>query len=955
MEQFRKACKEQLEDIRFDEITRRIYSVDASIFEVEPAGVFFPKNIAELRRGLKIAYDYQIPVIARGAGTGITGGCLGSGLVIDTSKHLHSIRTINITEEYVVCEPGVVQDRLNEELLPFGYRLGPDTSTGNRATIGGMLGNNAAGARSLYYGRMVDHVESVDLVLSGGEVITFSKLSPEEFKNKCNLQTHEGSIYRAVMKIIEEYADDIANHFPKIPRHVSGYNLDELLNSESINLSKVIAGSEGTLGIAASMKLRIAKRPTHAGICVIHLSNIHEGFEQIEKMLLHKPAALELIDKKIITAGHSSPVMRNRLPWLTDDPEGLILAEFSGNSPDEIFIKCKAFAEMAKKEGIGYKLTTLTAQEEMQGIWDLRKSGLGLLLSKRSYSRAIAFIEDMSIAPEKLAAFMKKFCAYLKNIGKEAGIYGHIGSGCMHIRPYIDLRDPNELLLMEKIMREVSDMVLEFSGAMSGEHGDGLIRSWLNEKMFGERVALAFLELKQAFDPHHLMNPGKITHGPPVTEHLRLDPNTPLQKISTFLDFSEEGGFELAVDLCNGNGQCRKKENVMCPSFQATGDEYDTTRARAEALRGIIHGKLSPDEFTGKGLYDVMDLCIECKGCKKECPSLVDMAKIKSEFLFQYQQKHGIPLRSRIFAYLHAINRFLSPLAMLYNFMGKTPVGKYLSKSIGIAPERSLPVLAKEPFSAWFKKNSASFSQGFSSVALFDDTYMEYHEPAIGIAACKVLRALGYRITLVRNICCGRPMISKGMLKQARDKSGNLLQVLLPFAEKQIPIIGIEPSCISAIADDYKGLASPLLQEQYKKVSSHFVAIEDFLHKHIEQGQLRLKLKQGSQKGVVHGHCHQKSLWGTRTTLELLRSVGIEPAEIHSGCCGMAGSFGYEKEHYDLSMAIGELALLPAIRKVDKETLIVANGFSCRSQIEHGSGRKAIHVVEAIAARMVES
>jgi len=954
MEVLFKSLREHLKgDVRSDALSRKIYSVDASIYEVEPLGIVIPKDKNELLLTIQIAASYGVPIIARGAATGITGGCLGKGLVIDLSKYMNHILEMNIEQGYVVCEAGVVQDRLNEALSPYGFRLGPDTSTGNRATLGGMLANNAAGARSLFYGKMVDHVTEVELILADGMLIKFPLVSETEWQKKCESNGVEGRIYREILRIKQKYGHVIKERFPPIPRHVSGYNLDRLLDAPPLNVSWLIAGSEGTLGIAPQMTLQIAKKPRHTGLCIIHSENMLQTLSFVETMLSHHPMALEMIDDKILEAAQLSPIIRSKLKWLHGKPHAVIVAEFEGASPAEVERKLDEFGEHMKTLHAGYSFALLQNPQEIDSVWDVRKAGLGLLLSKRSYQRAIAFIEDISIPPNRLTPFLEEFCRYLKNSGKEAGIYGHVGSGCMHIRPYIDLRKDDEVHLMQQIMEDVAEMVLKYGGAMSGEHGDGLVRSWLNEKLFGKEIYEAFCQLKAAFDPKNLMNPGKVVNGSPLLQNLRLSPESQIERINTFLDFSAEGGIELAADLCNGNGQCRKAEGVMCPSFQVTGDEYHTTRARAQSLRAIIHGKLDLKEFTSNALYDVLDLCIECKGCKKECPSQVDMAKMKAEFLFQYQEKRGYSLRNRLFAYLPTLNRMSSQLAFLFNKCISTSIVKTLLSLAGITPHRRLPFLTSERFSQWFKKQPKT--QNSKTVILFNDTFTEYHHPEIGQAAFKILTALGYEIILFSGYCCGRPLFSKGFLKQAKANALKVIDALDGLTDQTTPIICLEPSCASALRDDFKGLIGTNELQLFSKITriaSACQTLEEFLHDHLQEGRLPLSFVEQHRHVLVHNHCHQKALVGAKPTLDVLRSIpGFDVEEIHSGCCGMAGAFGYEKEHYDFSMQIGNLHLFPAIRNAPEATLIVASGFSCRHQILQ-EGKKSYHLAEAISLQM---
>lgn len=932
-------------EIHIDPIHRRVYSVDASIFEIEPLGVVIPKTKEDVIQVLKLLQKHRIPAIPRGAATGITGGCIGQGMIIDTSKYLNRILKIDFEKEYAIVEPGVIQDRLNEILAEKGYRLGPDTSTGNRATLGGMMANNAAGARSLRYGKMVDHIQEVELILMGGECIRFSSLTPTDLEKKCLLNTQEGDIYRELKRIKTEYAHEIKKRFPKIPRRASGYNLDMLIQNEDFNAAKIITGSEGTLGIATEIKVRISKKPEILGVSVIHFDSFASGFSSVVNILKFTPLALEMIDKTIIVSSQSSPAMRNKLNWLQGSPQMVLIAEFDASTEQEVVAKLNSFTDAMKKNHIGYAHTLLTDKESIQSIWDVRKSGLGLLLSKRTYSRAIAFIEDLSVAPEHLASFMDQFLSLLKAEGKEAGIYGHVGSGCMHIRPYIDLREESDVKLMKDLMMKVADITLEHEGALSGEHGDGIIRAWLNEKMFGKEIYQAFISLKKVFDPENLMNPGKIIAQFDLEKHLRISPKTTFANISTFLDFSKEGGFNLAVDLCNGNAMCRKKENTMCPPFQVSNDEYHTTRARAQALRAITNGKTPIETLTSDSVVDVMDLCIECKGCKSECPSQVDMAKMKAEVLFHYQEKNGYSFRSRLFGHIALINRVGYHFASLFNWVNETSMMKFLlEKVVGITKKRSLPKLASQKFSTWFKKYPQPHLN--QKVVLFNDTFTEFNQPEIGQAAVKVLNAMGYEVIVLPFKCCGRPLISKGLLKEAKRYANEVSTMLSGYAEAGIPILGLEPSCILTIKDDFESL----LGQKAKRLAELCETFDEFVNKKIHADSSILHLKEFHKNILLHGHCHQKALVGTTSTLDVLRSIpGAKISEIPSGCCGMAGSFGYECEHYDMSMKIGNLKLFPTIEKSASETIVVADGISCRSQIAHGTDRKAVHLAELLA------
>lgn len=930
-------------EVYCDPITREVYSVDASIYEIVPKVVIVPKNNQDILNTIQFAKKYKLPISPRGAATGITGGCLGKGIILDTSKYLNKILEINYEEEYVICEPGVIQDQLNEALAVEDYRLGPDTSTGNRATLGGMLANNAAGARSLFYGKMVDHILEVDIALENGQIITLGDLHSDD---------NASDIYLKIMQIKEKYKEEIKTKFPKIPRRVSGYNLDELIKDETFNLAKLIAGSEGTLGIITKMKIRICKKPKQIGLCLLFFANIIEGLKHIEEILEYSPLSVEMIDDHIIEMGKRSPAMQGKLAWLQGNPKMILAVEFQAENVENLKEKIITFQTGMTDHHIGYSQNSLLEKEDMNHVWDIRKAGLGLLLSKRSYSRAIAFIEDISVAPKNLAPFMENFLQLLKKHNKEAGIYGHVGSGCMHIRPYIDLRDEKEIQLIEEIMKEVTNLLIKYGGSLSGEHGDGYIRSWLNKKLFGDKLYQAFMEIKEAFDPSNLMNPNKIVEGLPLNHDLRMDPSVVQNKLDTFLDFSKEGGFELSVDLCNGNGQCRKPEKLMCPSFQATQDEYDTTRARAQVLRAIINGKLPKKEFKGKNVQSILKLCLECKGCKTECPSQIDMAKIKSELLYQHQKENGTPLRSKIFSHIGIINKWLSPFAKIANVFLRSCFNKLMMSFFGISAKRDLPILASETFSSWLKKNKSIRDNNGNThiVVLFNDTFTEYNFPEIGIAAYKTLEKLGYTVIVPEWNCCGRPMISKGFLEQAQKACKENVTILSSYARQNLSIIVLEPSCLSAFTDDYLSFfkdGNKELKEMSNDISNACISFEKFILNHYKKhGFDKLKHNPYSSDIIVHRHCHQKALEKENSIIELLKFLNIVATEIPSGCCGVAGSFGYEKEHYAISMKIGELHLFPFIKKHSKEVVIIANGASCRGQILHGTQRKAFHIAE---------
>ncbi len=935
-------------EVRADPFTKLHYSVDASIFQIEPIAVVIPKTPTDLEAAVAFAREESIAIIPRGAATGIAGGCIGKGLILDLARFQNRILDINYDEEYAVVEAGVVQDQLNAAVAAEGYRFGPDTSTGNRATIGGMLGNNSSGAHSMRYGKTIDNILECEFLLPTGETLQLGTMTAADLEATAEEDTALGRICANLVRIRTDLADEIRERYPKIDRRVSGYSLDEMLGDE-VNLAKLVCGSEGTLGIATRMKVKIAKSPNAVGVSVVHFADVIEGLKTVTYMLSHAPFAVELMDDHIMAMGKESPAMRGKLDWLDGDPEGLLVVEFDGESEAEVAGKLDKFEAACKKDQVGYSRVRMTAKDDIANVWQLRKAGLGLLLARRSDEKAIAFLEDSAVPPEKVGEFMGELREYIRGIGKEAGFYGHAGVGLIHLRPMLDLRKQDDLDAMVKMMEDVTEMLLRYGGSLSGEHGDGLVRSWLIEKMYGPKIYQAFRNLKAAFDPDGLMNPGKILDGPRPVQDLRVDPQTKDHPIETA--FSFEGGLPMSAGMCNGNAECRKKEGLMCPSFHVTNDELHSTRARATSVQAIMYGRLPQEELTSKGMYKVMEYCLQCKGCKVDCPSLVDVAKMKSEFLYQYQKKHGTPLRSRIFGNIDKISALASPFAPIANFVMETSLNKaVMDKVVGITKKRKAPPFARQRFSKWLKKRGGPKSGDGDKIALFIDTFTEYNYPEIGQAAIKLLEALGCNIKVAEYSCCGRPAISKGMLDSAKKKAKKIQELYGPIAADGYRILGLEPSCILTFRDEHPSLAPSPVADKLATVALTF---DEYLNELLEAGKLNLDWDDSSVKVLLHGHCHQKAQVGTNPTLNVLKSIpGFDVQEIPSGCCGMAGTFGYESEHYDFSMRVGELQLFPAIRASDPDTIVVASGLSCRSQIEHGTQRDGKHIVQVLADRL---
>ncbi len=893
-------------DLRSDLMSQQIYSVDASLYEMTPLAVLLPKTADDIKKGISFASSHNIPVTPRGGGTGIAGGCLGKGLIIDMSKYFNRILEINSREKYAIVEPGLLQDELNRAAGTYGLRLGPDTSTGNRATMGGMVGANAAGIHSLHYGNMGQSLLELELLLSNGETMLCGSLSRSDFEKK------EGGIFE-VLKKVASHRNLIESQFPKIKRRASGYNLDSLLETP-VAIPKLIAGSEGTLGILTKIKVALQPLPEQTTLAIIPFPSIEACLQQLPNLLAFTPFSCELISEEIIAMGRLSPSLVGKMD-LFPSHHPFVAIEFEGKESEQ---KLRELCHFFKQT------IPLPEGEQRKTFWALRKGGLGLLLSRRSYSRAIAFLEDMAVPLEKLSEFVGKLTSYFHLHRKKIVLYGHLGEGCLHLRPYFDLRQDEELHLVKKMMDDLSTLLREEEGVLSSEHGNGLVRSWLHPKMFGSKIYDLFLQVKQAFDPLHIMNPGKITAAPSPLENLRLNPTTKIKEIPTFLDFSPEGGFALSVSLCNGNGECRKLDGIMCPSYQVTQDERYTTRARAQVLQSLVYGKMEMSELTQDGIHDVLDYCLECKGCKTECPSQVDMAKIKSEVLYHRQKEKGIPLRSWLFGNIAFLSKWGSKLGPFGYWLQNGSLSKRL---LGIAPQRTLPSLAPHSFSSLWRGQK----KGGKKVVLFNDTFTQFYEPSIGLAAATLLEELGYEVIIPPWHCCGRPLISKGLLPQARKKALSLLEILDPYIDQNIPLLGLEPSCLFTLRDDFPSLIN---KEKVKKMSSLCLPWDYFM------GRENLSFKTYHSPILYHRHCHEKALLKEKHSFPRM-------VEIPSGCCGLAGSFGYEKEHYEMSIKIGEHLLFPSI-KASPEAVVVANGFSCRNQISHGTGRKALHIAEIL-------
>ena len=934
-------------DIRFDRYTRLLYSTDASIYQIEPIGVVVPRHKGDVQAVIEVANKLGVPVLPRGGGTSLAGQTVGHAIVLDFSKYMQNVLEVNKEELWCRVQPGLVQDELNAHVRPMGLQFGPDTSTSNRATIGGMIGNNSAGAHSLTYGKTLDHVIELTVLLADGSAVVLKDLSPEALESKSRAETLEGKVYREISRLAQQHKSEIVARYPKIMRRVSGYNLDEFIKPQPFNLSRMLVGSEGTLGIVVEAKMRLVPKPKWTAMDVIHFNDDIEALEASQAILETAPYALESTDKMILGLARGNIVQSQRLGFVQGNPNSLLMVEYAGDTEDSVKDQVNQLEALRKARGIGYAATQAFKPEEVRAIWGVRKAGLGLLLGTKGDKKPIAFVEDAAVEPRKLPEFIKRFREIVTRHDAIAGYYGHCSVGCMHIRPLINLKEESEMKKMVSIAHAICDLVLEFNGAMSGEHGDGLARSHFNAKLFGPALYEAFRQVKRAFDPNNLMNPGKIVDSPAMTESLKISPLYKTWQPQTMLDFSEQGGFVRAVEMCSGMGECRKKlDGTMCPSYMGTLDEEHSTRGRANALRSVLSGKVPKEEFTGKRLHDVMDLCLECKACKAECPSNVDMAKLKYEFLDHYHRANGLPLRNRIFGGIEALNRLGSRLAPMSNWFVSSTINRWLMELFaGVDRRRPLPQFASQPFEVWFRNHAADGDGSRGEVVLFHDTFNNFNTPNVAITATRFLERVGYRVVLVDKKCCGRPMISKGMLGQAKENAAWNVEKLAPYAEKGTPIVGLEPSCLLTLRDEYPEF---LRTDSSKKVATSSFLLEEFVLREQGAGRLSVASNGKGRKALLHGHCHQKALIGTAPTVAMLKAAGWTVSEVDSGCCGMAGSFGFEKEHYDLSLTIGNRRLAPAVKASAADVEIVAPGISCRQQIEHLTGRKAKHPAEVL-------
>ena len=958
-------------EVRFDLYSKALYSTDASLYQIQPIGVVIPKDRQDVIKTVQIASEHNVPILPRGGGTSLVGQSVGEAVVLDMSKYMNQLLEVNVAERWARVEPGIVLDELNHKLEPHGLMYAPDVATSSRANVGGTIGNNSAGSHSLIYGKTIDHVMSLDLVLSNADTITASPISLEQLKSKKQGNTLEANIYRELCRICEDNASEIRKRYPRILRRVAGYNLDEFVTdagskevtpyrrdgcdeNHPFSLTKILVGSEGTLATTVEAMVNLVPIPKLTALCVVHFESLIASMEAMQPILECNPTAVELIDKTILDMARGSLEFSRLTTFIEGEPAALLAVEFYGETHAELASQLEKLEKTLKGASAGYAFVRCFTAEEKSRVWETRKAGLGLLMGMKGDAKPVGFVEDAAVPIEHLPEYVRRFDEIVTAHDTTAAYYAHASVGLLHNRPIVNLKSEDDIQKMHNIAREVRDLLMELDGAMSGEHGDGLVRSEWIESMFGPEIYQALTEVKRAFDPNDIMNPGKIVNAPPMTENLRFGTDYNTIKIDTYFDFSSQDGFGRAIEMCNGVGACRKTlTGTMCPSFIGTREEEHSTRGRANALRSIISGALPHTEFTNERLQEVLDLCLGCKACKAECPSNVDMAKIKYEVMAHYHKANGLPLHRRLFGEIGALAPLGSMFSPFSNWAVNNGVSKWIAeKLIGVDRRRDMPTFVRPTYEQWFRKRRTRQTSD-KKVVLFPDTFMNYSEPSIGKAAVALLEACGFEVLLPEKRCCGRPLISEGMLDRAIENASYNIDALRGYADEGIPIIGCEPSCTSAITDDYVELIGT---PDAKQVAEATYSFAEFVAALAEKSELPLAFSVEPRDILLHGHCHQRALVGIQPTVEMLSLPAAHNVSvIDSSCCGMAGAFGYEKAHYDLSMKIGELRLFDAVREKPPDSFTLsAAGFSCRHQLEHGTGVQPKHPIEVLHESMTE-
>ena len=956
-------------ELRTDTYTRILYSTDASIYQVMPHGVLIARDEEDVHAAVEAAARHRVPILPRAGGSSLAGQAVNEALVIDTSRFLDRVVELNAEERWIRLQPGIVLDALNGYLRPHGLQFGPDPASSNRAAMGGIVGNNSTGSHSILYGMTADHVLGMHAILSDGTRCRFGPLDADGLAAHQARPGMEGALYRDVAAIAADGREAILTGTPAHWRRCGGYNLDRFVDGASFkypqdphfNLAKLVCGSEGTLAVMTELTLNLVPLPAHTALAVVHFDDLFAALSAVQTILETDPSAVELLDHFGLTLAREVPqYARLMTGFISGTPNCVLITEYAGDNPRELRQRIDALGDHLRRHGVRATVVPALDPALQTDVWTVRKVGLGLMMSIKGDYKPIPFIEDAAVPVEHLAEYVTSIERFCSDIGTRVAYYAHASAGCIHIRPLINAKIAAEVDKLPLISSFALELLGRFGGSLSSEHGDGRARSWQNERFFGRDLYRLYQQIKGSFDPHGILNPGNVVDPPPMTETLRYGADYRTQAHQEHLSFASDHGFLRAVEMCNGAGICRKRtEGTMCPSFMATREEEHSTRGRANALRAALSGTLPHDELTSERMFEVMDLCIECKACKAECPSSVDMAKIKIEFLATYYDRHRLPLRSRLFADIGRASRLLAgPLAGAVNrLLAPAAVRRVLERLGGISAQRTLPTFSGRPFPAWARRRAvnrapAERRDGGSGrpLALFPDTFNSFNTPQVARAATEVLERAGWAVTVPEYGCCGRPMLSKGLVRRARAAARATVARLAPLVRAGVPIVGLEPSCVSAIRDEYRSLLPD--DPDAALVAEHVETFEELVARAHAEGNFDLDLNGRQQRLLLHGHCHQKALIGTGPSRKTLALTGAEVTEVDSGCCGMAGSFGYEAEHYDVSMTMAERRLLPAVRSLGADGTVVAAGTSCRHQIMHGTGRRALHPAEVLHAAL---
>lgn len=961
----------ELEGTLYDDDTMRtLYATDASAYREMPLAVAIPAHEGDIKRLISFARENKTSLIPRTAGTSLAGQVVGNGIIVDVSRTFTRILEINKEEHWVRVQPGVIRDELNLFLKPHGFYFGPETSTANRAMIGGMVGNNSCGSNSVVYGSTREHLLEVKALLSDGSEAVFHSLTPEEFHARCERTDNsmETRVYKHIRTLLGNHTnqEEIRREFPKksIARRNTGYAIDMLLETApftagagDFNFCSLIAGSEGTLAFLTEIKLNIVPLPPkETGLLCIHFNTIDESLRANVIAMRYKPSASELIDHYILECTKDNIEQNKNRFFVQGDPGAILVIEFCRTNREDIKTIAGQLQEELQAAGLGYHFPLLFG-DDTKKVWTLRKAGLGLLANLPGDEKAVPVIEDTAVDVEDLPAYIRDFNEILKKYDLYSVHYAHAGSGEIHLRPIINLKTEEGNLLFRKIAEEIATLVKKYQGSLSGEHGDGRLRGEFIRQMIGDKNYELLRQVKYTWDPENIFNPHKIVDTPSMNSMLRYEPGQQVPPIATIFHFPEQTILQHA-EQCNGSGDCRKTHlsgGTMCPSYMATRNEKDTTRARANILREFLTHSPKENRFDHDEIYDVLDLCLACKGCKSECPSNVDMAKLKMEFLQHYHDANGVPFRVKMITNYSALNQLAAIAPGIYNWLVENKTtGSLIKKISGFAVKRSLPGLHRTTLKSWFRKQwpkeRTPLAAGAPVVYLFCDEFTNYNDTTVGIKAIQLLHRLGFEVRMTDHPESARALMSKGQLRKAREKAEKNIRIFKELINENVPLLGVEPSAILSFRDEYPDLVREELRSAAKELAQHVYLVDEFLANAADQGKIRKEQFSTEKRHIkLHGHCQQKALSSSlhsRKILSLPEQYSVEV--ISSGCCGMAGSFGYEKEHYDLSMQIGEMVLFPAVRNASADTIIAAPGTSCRHQVKDGTGKKALHPVEIL-------